>query len=76
MKEFTGFETTEAEFDALPLAVRRKVCDTVFLKEWRNGWEAWEKVVRTIMFEWVFVCTVDLQFYTLNNPIRARWCDY
>lgn len=26
MKNFTGFETTEDEFDSLPLAVRRKVC--------------------------------------------------
>ncbi|TVY55946.1 hypothetical protein LCER1_G003438 [Lachnellula cervina] len=29
MKEFTGFETTEAEFDALPLAVRRKYFSTL-----------------------------------------------
>ncbi|EHL02395.1 hypothetical protein M7I_1468 [Glarea lozoyensis 74030] len=30
MKDFTGFDTTEDEFEALPLAVRRKV-DTVKL---------------------------------------------
>lgn len=26
MKEMTGWNTTEEEFDALPMAVRRKVC--------------------------------------------------
>jgi hypothetical protein len=30
MKDFTGFDTTEDEFEALPLAVRRKVCRVIF----------------------------------------------
>lgn len=32
MKDFTGFDTSEAEFEALPLAVRRKVCVVRFLR--------------------------------------------
>jgi hypothetical protein len=30
MKDFTGFDTTEDEFETLPLAVRRKVCFVPF----------------------------------------------
>ena len=30
MKDFTGFDTTEDEFENLPLAVRRKVCRAVY----------------------------------------------
>jgi hypothetical protein len=30
MKDITGFTTTEDEFDALPIAVRRKVCHNNF----------------------------------------------
>jgi hypothetical protein len=30
MKDFTGFDTTEDEFESLPLAVRRKVCCVPF----------------------------------------------
>ncbi len=31
MKEITGFATTEEEFEALPIAVRRKVRWAVFI---------------------------------------------
>jgi hypothetical protein len=36
MKEMTGFGTTEEEFEALPIAVRRKVRRYIFLG-WRRG---------------------------------------
>ncbi|TVY24584.1 hypothetical protein LHYA1_G006288 [Lachnellula hyalina] len=72
MKEFTGFETTEAEFDALPLAVRRKVCSTIFLTEWGNGRESGEKVVRTIMLERVsYFSTLERLRFAQNSRTNA-----
>lgn len=37
MKEMTGFNTTEEEFEALPMAVRRKVCGSSLLSYITDG---------------------------------------
>jgi hypothetical protein len=46
MKEMTGFNTTEEEFEALPMAVRRKVCGSSLdhILRTRLSSESWDDV--------------------------------